>query len=355
MFARVGFCAGAFAMLVSAAYGLSHRSGHADSREPGGNGAGALAQQSAAVEQRSQGSNSPNYSVSTIVNGPVTINAPPPTSPPPRPGVRVEDRIGVSKEDGTEWEEVTFWNPGDKTTPVFDILILDASRNVIASFKPPNANRIEPPLPANIEAGGVSHFKIKLTPNEAQNARWFQYKSEPGLSDPAPWAERRRYIYLSAKAEARTTPAATLTVQKLKVTQEFRQFKGGVVTKGITFTNDTDAAVAVLDLRVLDAGGAEIVNFRSPQGRITPQLPLNIEPHRAFPIMVELTQEQTGRGEWLEWEEAGGDKPRAKWTHREVSVEAQSVSTTPYANSANVGAPPPSGARDPKQAEGERK
>ncbi len=150
----------------------------------------------------------------------------------------------------------------------------------------------------------------------------------------------------------------TVTVQKLKVRQEYQQHKlGGAITKGITFTNETDNAVAVLDLRVLDVSFAEIVNFRRPHGRVTPALPLNVEAHHAIQITVELTQQQTDRGEWLEWEETGGDKPRVKWTHRDVSVEVAPVRLELKANPVNVtGGFPASHVGDPKQAEGtERK
>jgi hypothetical protein len=284
------------------------------------------------------------------------MTPPAPPTPVRRQGAKIEDRVAVSNADGTHWEGVTFWNPGDAVTPIFDILVLDSNRNVIASFKPPNDDRIDPKLPTTIEGGGVRFFKMRLMPAEVQSARWLQFRGERGLSEPVSWADRKLYVSLGGVSEVHATATATLTVQKLKARQEYLQSKGGVITKGITFINDTDTAVSVFDLRVLDVSFAEIVNFRRPHGRIRPELPLSVEAHHPLAITVELTPEQATHGEWLEWEETGGDKPRDKWTHRDVSVDLPPANVTLKASQdASYAEPPASSTSGPNPSGGERK
>jgi hypothetical protein len=268
----------------------------------------------ASIDQRTEGANSPNISG----DGATVIYNPPAPAPEPR-SAELLGREGVSSAlDGSHIEELTFWNSGTWATYLLDILILDADGREVASFKRPN-DRITPALPINIEPRHVAHLTVRITPNESMRAAWLQWRGEQGLSQPISWADRRLRISLGVAIVASATMTATLTVSKLVVRQEYQRHGADGVAKVITFTNSHDVAVAVQDLGLFDDKGHEVVALGRSRAGINPALPLNVEPHEALQVTIELPQEQAARGRWLEWEE-DGIRHRIEWAPRGASM-----------------------------------
>ena len=143
-------------------------------------------------EQHSWGANSPNVAGD---HNQITINnGVPPDNRESR--LVLQRRYEEAKADSIT-DTVIFTNNGNRATHLLDMRVLDADDNQVMSYKPP-CDLVDPRLPANIEPGHAVTFKLKITAEQTQRARWFEWVREGQVNERRPWTNRDLYIYVSA-------------------------------------------------------------------------------------------------------------------------------------------------------------
>ena len=112
------------------------------------------------------------------------------------PRLVLQRRYEEAKADSIT-DTVIFTNNGNRATHLLDMRVLDADDNQVMSYKPP-CDLVDPRLPANIEPGHAVTFKLKITAEQTQRARWFEWVREGQVNERRPWTNRDLYIYVSA-------------------------------------------------------------------------------------------------------------------------------------------------------------